>query len=285
MYASGWPSELAGAPARPVGNRQRAEGRVAIAVRSVGGRTRIDTLGERGSARLRVPRCDGRALEAVLINTAGGITGGDRFDYVAQAAGGADLTITTAAAEKVYRAESEAARVGVELRAAPGARVEWLPQETILFDRARLHRSLAAEVAGDARLLLFEAVVFGRAARGECVVEGFFEDRWRVYRDGRLVYADTLRLAGAIAEQLARAAIAGGNRALATALYVAPDAEARLEDARAILDALEVECGASAWNGCLVVRFLGPDIARLRADAACFLAAFRRRPLPRVWQF
>ena len=284
MYVSSWPSDLAEPPARQAVARQRAEGRVELAARHLGGGTSLAQLSERGSARLRVPRAHAAALQAVLINTAGGMTGGDRFDYLAAAGSEADLTITTAAAEKIYRSDGATARVAVHLEVESKARLEWIPQETIVFNRARLRRSLDADVAGDARLLLFEAVVFGRAASGERVVDGSFEDRWRVRRDGRLIHAETLRFSGAIAEQLARPARAGGGQALATSLYIADDAEARLDQAREILGALAVASGASAWKGCLVVRFLASDVESLRRDAARFLVSFRGRPLPRVWQ-
>ena len=179
-------------------------------------------------------------------------------------------------------------RLATQLRAGPGARLAWLPQETILFDGVQLERTLAAEVAEDAALTLFEAVVFGRAARGERVVRGRLTDAWRVARAGRLVYADGLHLDGPVADLLDRPALGGGNAALATLLHVAPDAEARLEAARALLAALPAEwrceTGASAWNGLLAVRFLGPTIGPLRAAAARFLAAFRGAPMPRVWQ-
>jgi urease accessory protein len=167
---------------------------------------------------------------------------------------------------------------------AAGADVAWCPQETILFDRAHVRRRVDVDLAADARLLLFEPVVFGRAARGEEVREGFFEDCWRIRREGRLVYADTLRFDGPITDMLDRPAVGGGARALATCLYVAPDAEGRLEEARALLKASRCSAGASAWNGLLAFRFLARGGAELRRDAAQFLEGFRGCALPRVWQ-
>jgi urease accessory protein len=167
---------------------------------------------------------------------------------------------------------------------AAGADLAWMPQETIVFDRARLARRFDADLMADARLLLFEAIVFGRTARGEEVNEGFFEDRWRIRRDGRLIYADTLRLDGPVSALLDRSAVAGGARALATLLYGAPDAEQRLDEARSLLAGGACLSGASAWNGFLAVRFLARDGAELRRDAARFLEGFRGSSLPRVWQ-
>ena len=234
--------------------------------------------------RVRMPRVAGPALEAVLLNTGGGIACGDRFAVHVEAGVGAQLALTTPAAEKVYRSDGADAEVAVRLEVAAGADLAWMPQETIVFDRARIRRRIDADVAADARLLLFEPVVFGRAARGEEVRDGFFEDRWRIRCGGRLVYADTLRLEGSIAALLDRAAIGGGARALATCLYVAPDAECRLDQARGHLEGSLGMTGASAWNGLLAVRFLARSGAELRRNAVAFLEGFRGCGLPRVWQ-
>jgi urease accessory protein len=280
MYASVLRSEaISGAPLR-----QRAHGRVALDVARLGPATRPTRVAEGGSLRVRMPRVPGPTLEAVLINTGGGIACGDRFDVDVNAGHLAQLVLTTPAAEKAYRSDGATAEIAVRMTLAAGADLAWLPQETILFDRARLARRVEADIAANARLLIFEMTVFGRRARPEEVREGFFEDRWRIRRDGRLVYADTLRLDGAVANLLDRPAIAGGARALATMLYVAPDAEARLDEVRSLLEGSVCQTGASAWNGLLAVRFLGQDGAELRRDAAGFLKGFRGCALPRVWQ-
>ena len=271
----------AGSRPAPAG-RQRSEGRVRIGAAAFGGVTRLVDLAEGGALRARLPRSSS-ALEAVLVNTAGGVACGDVFSIEAEAGPGAHLVIATPAAEKVYRSDGASAEIHVRLAAGVGARLDWLPQETILFDRARLKRRYEVDVAGSAAFLSFEALVLGRLAHGDAMGEGHLEDHWRVRRDGRLVFADALRLAGPIGALLARPAIAAGNRALATLLYVAPDAESRLEEARALIDGARCTAGASAWNGLLAVRFLSPDIETLRRDAASFLMAFRHAPLPRVW--
>ncbi|WP_083469521.1 urease accessory protein UreD [Methylobacterium variabile] len=277
-------------PASDALRRQRSQGRVALAVaRMPGGATRITDLAESGPLRLRLPRPEPGPMEAVLLNSAGGIACGDQFTVEARLADRADLVLTTTAAEKIYRSDGPVTRLDVTLALESGAALAWLPQETILFDGARLARSFDAEIAADAQLTLFEALVFGRAARGEVVREGALGDRWRIRRAGRLAYADTLRLDGDIAGRLARPAIAGGARAMATLLHVAPDAESRLDQARALIEAagcaaLAVEAGASAWNGLMVLRLLGSEIGTLRLAAARILEGFRGRPLPRVWQ-
>jgi urease accessory protein len=283
MYASALRSDagLTVAPPPPA-VRQRAHGRVALSVARLGAATRPVRIAESGALRVRLPRVAGAALEGVLINTAGGVACGDRFEVEAFVGPGADLVLATPAAEKVYRSDGATAEIAIQVTLEEGAGLAWLPQETILFDTARLRRRLDADLAADARLLVFESVVFGRSAFSEEVVSGFFEDRWRIRRAGRLVYADTLRLSGAIAARLDRPAIAAGARALATVLYVAPDAEARLDEARDVLSGSTCATGCSAWNGLLAVRFLAHDAAALRASAIRFIEAFRG-PLPRVW--
>jgi urease accessory protein len=284
MYASALRSDavLPVAPPAPAA-RQRAHGRVALSVARLGAETRPVRIAESGSSRVRLPRVAGAALEGVLINTAGGVACGDRFEVEAEVGAGADLVLTAPAAEKVYRSDGATAEVAIRVTLDEGAGLAWLPQETILFDTARLRRRFDADLAPDARLLVFESVVFGRSAFGEEVAWGFFEDRWRIRRGGRLVYADSLRLSGPIRGLLDRPAVAAGARALATLVYVAPDAEARLEEAREALSGSACAAGCSAWNGLLAVRFLAHDAAALRATAIGFIEAFRG-PLPRVWR-
>ena len=229
--------------------------------------------------RIRLPKGEGNGIDAVLVNTAGGIACGDRFSVAIEAQAGASVTVATPAAEKVYRSDGPVAELAVESDAsATEARLDWLPQETILFDRARLVRRLDVSMPEDARLTLFEAVVFGREARAEQIEDGLFEDRWRIRRSGRLVYADTLRLDGPIADLLRKPSVGKGARAFATLIHVAPDAEARLESVRDHLPSVDgCDAAASAWNGLLAVRFCAVKIEALRAAAIPFLARLSRR--------
>ena len=206
-------------------------------VHAVEGVTRRRHLHESGSLRVRFPSPEADGLSAVFVNTAGGIAGGDRFDIDIAAGEGSRLAVTTAAAEKIYRAQGPAAQVNIALKAAQGAHLAWLPQETILFDRARVSRRIDIDLAEDASLLLCEIVVFGRAAMGERMLHGEFIDRWRMRRGGRLVFAETVRLDGDIGEKLKASAIAKGGVAIGTALIV-PGDEAlveRIRDAVGIL--------------------------------------------------
>src|SRR5271154_7524883 len=201
----------------------RAQGSVTFDVHQVEGVTRRRHLYESGSLRVRFPSPEAEGLSAVFVNTAGGVAGGDRFDIDIAAGEGSRLTLTTAAAEKIYRAEGPPAQLNISLKAAAGAHLGWLPQETILFDRARVARRIDIDLAESASLALCEIVVFGRAAMGERMQSGEFVDRWRLRRRGRLVFAETVRLEGDIGEKLGRPAIAKAGAAVGTALIVPGD--------------------------------------------------------------
>ena len=260
----------------------RARGAVAFDVRSVDGVTRRGTLHESGSLRVRFPSPEGEGLSAVFVNTAGGIAGGDRFDIEIAAGEGARLTLTTAAAEKVYRATAQPAELNIALKVADGAHLSWLPQETILFDRAKMSRHIDIDLAEAASLLLCEIVVFGRAAMGERMEQGAFVDRWRVRRGGKLVFAETVRLEGDVGRKLRQRAIANGGVAIGTALIV-PGDEALVERVREIASSFGGEAAISAWNGFAMARFCAQDAARLRADMMAVLGRASPAPLPRLW--
>ena len=260
----------------------RARGAVSFDVVSENGVTRRGALHESGSLRVRFPSPEGEGLSAVFVNTAGGVAGGDRFEIDISAGERAQLTLTTAAAEKVYRAPDSAAELSIALKAADGARLAWLPQQTILFDRARLSRRIDIDLAEGASLLACEIVVFGRTAMGETMQNGALVDRWRVRRGGRLVFAETVRLEGDIGDKLARPAIAKGAVAIGTLLIV-PGDEALVTRLREISASLGSEVGVSAWNGFAMTRFCAQDAARLRADMVAVLGRVSEVPLPRLW--
>ncbi|WP_018318769.1 urease accessory protein UreD [Bradyrhizobium sp. WSM2793] len=259
----------------------RARGAVRFDVHARDGVTRRGVLHESGSLRVRFPSPEGEGLSGVFVNTAGGVAGGDSFEIDIAAGQGSRLTLTTAAAEKVYRAPGAAARLNISLKADAGAHLSWLPQETILFDRARVHRRFDIELDEAASLLLCEIVVFGRIAMGERMEQGEFVDRWRLRRGGRLVFAETIRLDGNIGAKLGRSAVAKGGAAIGTALIV-PGDEALVERIREASDSFSGEVGISAWNGFAMARFCAQDAARLRADMMAVLAR-TGTALPRLW--
>jgi urease accessory protein len=266
----------------------RAVAHIALVVDSRGGITRRARIHEAGALRVRFPHndpanCRSHGLEATIVNTAGGMAGGDCFDLEFSLRPGARLTVTSIAAEKIYRSLGPAAMIRATLRVGAGAYFAWLPQETILFDRARLVRTIDLELAQDAHLLFAEAAVFGRSGMGEEVAHGRLVDRWRVRRAGRLLYAETLRLDGPIAKKLAQPAVANGDIATATVLVV-PGGQAAADAVHAIGVSLRGEVGASAWNGLAVVRLCAADGAALRHDLIAVLTRLADGPLPRVWR-
>jgi urease accessory protein len=190
--------------------------------------------------------------------------------------------MTTASAEKVYRSLGDDATLDITLRAEAGANLAWMPRETILFDRSRLARSIDIELAEDARLLLAEAVVFGRSGMGEAVEHGRLFDRWRIRRGGRLLYAESIKLDGAIAAELKKTAVAADHIAVATILMCPAD-EHFVAALRASEQRLRGEVGASSWNGLTVVRFCARDGESLRHDMMMALGVAMDGPLPKLW--
>ncbi|QQO19667.1 urease accessory protein UreD [Bradyrhizobium diazoefficiens] len=259
----------------------RARGAVRFEVHAREGVTRRGTLHESGSLRVRFPSPEGEGLSGVFVNTAGGIAGGDCFDVEISAADDSRLTLTTAAAEKAYRATGPAAQLNIALKVGAGAHLSWMPQETILFDRARVQRRFEIDLDETASLLLCEIVVFGRTAMGERMEQGEFVDRWRLRRGGKLVFAETVRLDGNIGAKLARSAVAKSGAAIGTALIV-PGDEALVERIREAAESFSGEVGISAWNGFAMARFCAQDAAHLRADMMAVLAR-TGTALPRLW--
>jgi urease accessory protein len=231
---------------------------------------------------VRFPSPETGSLAAVLVNTAGGVAGGDRFSVSIDAGADTALTLTTAAAEKIYRSHGPAATLDVRLRVTSGAHLAWLPQETILFDRAKLMRRIDIDLDENASLLLAEIVVFGRAAMNEAMREGEYVDRWRLKRAGKLAFAETLRLDGDIAAKLASPAAASGGTAVATVL-IAPADQDTAERVRQAAGTFAGEVGVSAWNGFAVARFCAKDAAALRSDVMKVLARIDAKALPRLW--
>ena len=261
----------------------RAVGQIALAVDVVHDASRRRRVHEAGSLRVRFPNAERPdTLDAVMVNTAGGMTGGDKFCVNVTVGPGAGLVVTTAAAEKIYRSLGPETEIAVKLDVGRDARLAWLPQETILFDQVRLRRSIDVALVSGAQLLLAEAIVFGRAAMGEVVQEGKLTDRWRVKLDGVLVFAETLRLDGMIAKHMARSAVAAGSVAIATILKI-PGDDGDVAAVHALAGSVGGEAAASAWNGQVVVRLVAPDSAVLRRDLMAVLTALNSLPLPRLW--
>ena len=261
----------------------RAAGELRADFQRAGTRTEAANIFETGGLKLRCPRV-AQGCEGVIINTGGGIAGGDHAAFDFEIGAGAQVTLTTQSAEKIYRAESNPANVDVALRVAAGGELEWLPQETILFDGARLQRRLDVDVDETSRLTMLESVIYGRIAMGETSLEGSLRDRWRIRRNRRLLFAEEMRIDGDMTGMLDRPALGNGARASALFVHIAPDAEARLEPVRQSLSEAPCEWGASAFNGMLVLRLLSPSPEKMRSAIVRLLQDFRGRDAPRVWQ-
>lgn len=267
------------------GSLQRAVGELHVVTKQSGLGTVLDKLRQAGCLKVRFPnRTVPGWMDVVMLNTGGGVAGGDRLDLAFGVAAGGRMTIAAQAAERFYRALAADApsRVRTRLTVEAGAFVEWLPQETILFDRFALDRRLEVDLAADACFLGVETTVFGRTAMGERVRDGWLRDLIRVRYGGALLLHDAIRLDGDIDGALRRPAIGGGACVIATLVYVAPDASDRLDAVRKAL--ASAEAGASVWNGMLVARVLGADNAAVRRTVVAALTTLRKdRPLPRVW--
>jgi urease accessory protein len=263
---------------------ERAQGELSLSFERRGGRTVLADLYQKGSLKVRFPRRESGAWTgAILVNVSGGVAGGDQLSFAISIGPGAQATVATLAAERIYRARrpSEVAHITSEVTVDRGGACEWLPQETILFDRSSLERQLDIRLAEDARFLGVEMLLFGRAAMGERLEQSQLSDTIRLRRDGRLVLHDAIRLEAAA---LGRPAVTSGMRAAATLLYAAPDAEGGLARLRAALARSRAEWGASAWDGIVLARVLATDGVSLRAAIMAGLQALRGpRLLPRVW--
>jgi urease accessory protein len=220
------------------------------------------------------------APEAVLINTAGGLTGGDCVTMGVEMTAGTAAIVTTQAHEKVYKSSGGAVSMIASLKLGGASALEWLPQPTILFDRANLARETHVEMAGTSDFLGVEAVIFGRTAMGETMTSGALSDHWSIRRDGRLIHVDRFALEGAVAASLSKMSVLAGNAAMATIRHVAAHAAGKLD---AVREALGDDGAASAWNGMLLARIVTKDGYGLSAALARVLTTIREKPLPPVW--
>lgn len=259
----------------------RARGHARVSAKRRGEMSVIDGLAMSGSMKVLFPRAP-RGLDAMLINTAGGVTGGDRFEIEAEVGEGADMTLTTQAAERAYAVRGvDPGSVETRLRVAKGARLNWLPQETILYDRARFTRRLRVDLAGDARFFMVEPLIMGRVAMGEVLRDLWFRDRVEITREGCKLYLDALRMTGDVEAQMARAATMGGARAMAALVYAGPEAEGFLDRLRALLP--ETAGASLLAPDLLVSRIVAPDSLALRRVLVPAIRLLNHDEIPRPW--
>ncbi len=260
---------------------QRAHGRAEVALSGAG--NRLDRLYQSGSAKAFLPRVHTKVPEIVFLNTAGGLTGGDQMTFGLNVEDGAAAVGTTQTAERAYRAIGSAAEVSVNLRVGAGACLHWLPQETILFDGAAVHRQTSVDLAEGAEVLLAEMTVLGRKAMGETVASLAFQDVRRITRNGRPIFTDPFEATtGTLADP--GPALLSGAEAFATVIWVSEHAEDALERVRRVTGKPEVRSAATAWDGRLVVRAMAAEARPLRHHIIEILEVMRDDPLPRVWQ-
>ena len=269
---------------RALPRHQRARGTGRLTTQQVAGRTRIETLYQEGCAKIRLPHTHDLSLQAVLINTAGGLTGGDNVAWQVDVAPMSRVVLTTQACERVYRSLGDDAVVRTRLRVGAGAHLDWLPQETILFDGARLNRALDVELEGDASLFAIEAILLGRSAMGETARSAHLLDNWRIRRDGRLVHAESTRLSAAELERDALSTLAG-NAAFATLVYLGADAEQREARVAGLLSGtLAGPSGLSRIGERLVIRAMADSGLALRRIITPIIAELSGAgALPRLW--
>jgi urease accessory protein len=254
---------------------QRADGCGRLVLSGSENGTRIEDVFERSPIRIMFPRTRHCSVEeAVLINTAGGIAGGDRLECSVAALPGASIAVTSQAAEKVYRALYEPARVVTTLKVQGSAKLAWLPQETIVFNRARLHRTTEIDLFSGAELLALEWLVLGRSAHGEVVVGGNIIDSWRVKREDRLIWADSFRITDEIFPHLNRKALLENGKAVEILIYFGPYLEKRLDFLREIIPFLGCNCAATLVSGLIVVRFAAKEASDLKVALRSFLEQF-----------
>src|SRR5882672_2222844 len=269
---------------------QRAEGSCRIVLSGSEKGTRVMDIFQRSPIRVLFPRTRGAAVEeAVFVNTAGGIAGGDRLEYSVTVLANASIAVTSQAAEKIYRALNEPARIATKLKASEGAKLAWLPQETIVFNRGRISRETEIELASGAQLLALEWLLLGRAAHGEEMGGGQIADSWRVKKDGRLIWGDTFRATNEIFPHLCRKALLSDCKAIATLLYFGPNLDITLEIFRDLAPSLGCPCAATLVSGLMIVRFAATDSSDLRLALRTVLQLFGRElgpdpfRVPKMW--
>jgi urease accessory protein len=252
--------------------------------------TRIADVYQKFPIGLVFPRIgDDLVKEAVIINSSGGTAGGDRLEIEVVALNNASVAVTTQAAEKIYRALDRPALVATKLKACGTAKLAWLPQETIVFNQARIRRQTEIDLCSGAELIALEWLVFGRAARGEEVVSGHISDSWHIKRDGRLIWADGFRVSDEVFAQLHRKALLSNWKAVGTLIYFGPSLDTRLRILREIAASLDCRCAATIVGAIIIVRVAAAASADLRRGLRSLLEQFSRElgagpfGVPKMW--
>lgn len=260
---------------------QRARGQVRLAYAFDGQSNRLSDLHQSGCYKLMLPRNHQEVPDAVLINTAGGLTGGDKLNAAIRVGDGASLRAATQTAERVYKSTGSFANIDIDFEVGEDAHFDWLAQETIVFEGGQLHRKINANLSSQSSSLFVEPVTLGRTAMGERIENACLKDSWRFWRDSELIFADESELRDFSA--LRHPAGLGDNIALASILLIEPEASRHLKNLREATNDLAMNIGFSAWNDMLLCRMMSQSAKQLRNTVAVIYQILRGREMPRVW--
>jgi len=269
---------------------QRSKGLARLVLGNSARGTGVVDIFQRSPIRIMFPGLRGAPVEeAVVVNTAGGIAGGDRLEFSVTVLANASITVTSPAAERVYRALNEPALIDTRLKVCGAAKLAWLPQETIVFNGGRMRRNTDIEISAGAELLALEWLVLGRAAHGEEIVRGEVTDGWQVKMDGRLIWADRFRATGEVLARLRTPALLADFKAIGTLIYFGPDAEARVQFMRGLASELRCHCVTTMVSGLVIARLAARAAAELKAGLREILLQFEPTRalgpfrLPKMW--
>ena len=246
------------------------------------GQSKIKSLFQQGSTRVLFPR-RAKGLECIMINTSGGLTGGDKLSNSIICEGHSHLTISTQGCERIYKSgDGTAAMVENIVTVKNSSRVYWLPQETIIFDQGRIKRHLKVELSSEAEALIVEPVIFGRLAMGETSISGHFEDKIEIHVDGKIAYLDKTRLTGEISKTLKRPAVSNGSTATAILIFKSETAKSFLNFVR---EQVNAQSGVSLINtNFMVARFVAPTGYELRKMLVPVINKITDENLPKTWR-
>ncbi len=236
------------------------------------------TLQGGATAPLRLQRsqrgADGRC-GLPLLHTAGGLVGGDGLTIAAELEAGSRALLTSVAAQKVYGSRGRSrlqpqgrwARLELDVRLGPGADLEWLPQETVVFAGGLLEQVQRLQLAADASWLGIDVVRLGRTARGETLGDGCWRNRLELRRGGRLELVERLQLDG---DSLDDEHGLAGQPVVATLVWAAPAPlpaealQALLAEGRRDAAGLQGQGAVGALEQGLIARYRGPSSQEAR---------------------
>lgn len=227
-----------------------------------------------------------------LLHPPGGVVGGDRLETRVTLGAAAQVLLTTPAAQKLYRSSGSRAEVENHLTLGAGARLEWLPSETLAFSSAQATISTRVDLADGAAFMGWDIACYGMPARNETFSSGRVVSRFEVYRGATPLSIESLDLNQG--SGLLDAPFALRAHPVVATLYVVP-AQGSIEQPLVdeVRDALGAPgrclCSVTSLGELLVVRALGPNVEDIRAPLIrawrlLRLPVLGREPVtPRIW--